>query len=217
MATRLKLKLNNLSVLEALLQELYDETSKNINEIQNEINRLSNSVQLNEEIMDSKVKYAKAMNDYSSNKNKALSTKLDIAKLMAEVFKFNGNISKIVETAALVGDRLDLYSGNDDQIVPILAMGGKGVISVLSNVLPARTVEICQRFFAGDVAGSARLQCELLPLINALFSEVNPIPVKAAMAAMGWCENYVRLPLTPMEEAHWKALEKLMREQGAIE
>ena len=95
MATRLKLKLNNLSVLEALLQELYDETSKNINEIQNEINRLSNSVQLNEEIMDSKVKYAKAMNDYSSNKNKALSTKLDIAKLMAEVFKFNGNISKM--------------------------------------------------------------------------------------------------------------------------
>lgn len=95
MGRPLKLKLNNLTVLEALLQELYDETSKNINEIQNEINRLSNSVQLNEEIMDAKVKYAKAMNDYSSNKNKALSTKLDIAKLMAEIFKFGGNIAKM--------------------------------------------------------------------------------------------------------------------------
>ena len=128
----------------------------------------------------------------------------------------NGNISKIVETAALVGDRLDLYSGNDDQIVPILAMGGSGVISVLSNVLPARTVELCDRFFAGDVAGSARLQCQLLPLINALFCEVNPIPVKAAMAAMGWCENWLRLPLTPMEDAHWQRLRALMEEQGAV-
>ena len=128
----------------------------------------------------------------------------------------NGNISKIVETAALVGDKLDLYSGNDDQIVPILAMGGKGVISVLSNVMPARTVEICRRFFDGDVAGSARLQCELLPLINALFSEVNPIPVKAAMAELGWCENYLRLPLTPMEEEHWAKLKGIMRDKGVL-
>lgn len=95
MGKPIKLRLNNLCILEMLLQELYDEVSKNINEIQNEINRLSSSVQLNEEIMDSKVKYAKAMNDYSSNKNKALSTKLDIAKLMAEIFKFNGNIKKM--------------------------------------------------------------------------------------------------------------------------
>ena len=94
-AKPLKIKLNNIANLEDLLQELYDETSKNINEIQTEINRLSNSVQLNEEIMDSKVKYAKAMNDYSSNKNKALSTKLDIARLMAEIIKFNGNIKKM--------------------------------------------------------------------------------------------------------------------------
>ena len=97
MGKPIKIKLKNLCVLEMLLQELYDEASKNINEIQNEINRLSNSVQLNEEIMDSKVKYAKAMNDYSSNKNKALATKLDIAKLMAEIFKFNGNIKKMNE------------------------------------------------------------------------------------------------------------------------
>lgn len=128
----------------------------------------------------------------------------------------SGNISKIVETAALVGDKLDIYSGNDDQIVPVLSMGGSGVISVLSNVMPAQTVEICDRWFAGDIAASAALQCRYLPLINALFSEVNPIPVKAAMAAMGWCENYVRLPLTTMEEAHAQKLYALMRENGLI-
>ena len=115
-----------------------------------------------------------------------------------------------------MGDRLDIYSGNDDQIVPILAMGGAGVISVLSNVMPRQTCEICRRFFEGDVTGSARLQCELLPLINALFSEVNPIPVKAAMAAMGFCEDYLRLPLTPMEDDHRTVLLNLMRGHGLI-
>ena len=135
---------------------------------------------------------------------------------IAAIKEANGNISKIVETAALVGDKLDIYSGNDDQIVPILSMGGQGVISVLSNVMPAKAVEICDRFFAGDVKDSAALQCELLPLINALFSEVNPIPVKAAMAAMGWCENYLRLPLTPMEDAHWQKLRELMAAQGLL-
>lgn len=128
----------------------------------------------------------------------------------------NGNISKIVETAALVGDKLDIYSGNDDQIVPVLSMGGAGVISVLSNVVPAQTVEICQRFWNGDIAGSAALQCELLPLVQALFCEVNPIPVKAAMAAMGWCKNYVRMPLSTMEEAHEAHLLELMRAQHAL-
>ena len=128
----------------------------------------------------------------------------------------NSNISKIVQTAQLVGDRLDIYSGNDDQITPILSMGGLGVISVLSNVAPKITMEICDKFFAGDVKGSAELQCKMLPLINALFSEVNPIPVKAAMSAMGFCENHVRLPLVPMEESHWKVLKALMQEQGLI-
>ena len=128
----------------------------------------------------------------------------------------NGNISKIVETAMLVGDKLDIYSGNDDQVVPILSMGGKGVISVLSNVMPAQTAQMCRRFFEGDVAGAAREQTRLLPLINALFSEVNPIPVKAAMAAMGWCENYLRLPLTPMEDAHWQKLKGIMEGHGLI-
>ena len=136
--------------------------------------------------------------------------------MIAGIKEANGNISKIVETFALVGDKLDIYSGNDDQVVPLLSMGGKGVISVLSNVMPKETVEMCNRFFAGDVLGSAALQMEYLPLINALFSETNPIPVKAAMAAMGWCENYVRLPLTPMEEAHEKVLFDLMRGHGLI-
>ena len=95
-------------------------------------------------------------------------------------------------------------------------MGGSGVISVLSNVMPAKTVEMCRRFWDGDVQGSAKLQCELLPLINALFSEVNPIPVKAAMAAMGFCENYVRLPLTQMEDRTRVALLDEMRRQGLI-
>ncbi len=135
---------------------------------------------------------------------------------IAAIKEANGNISKIVEAAALVGDQLDIYSGNDDQITPILAMGGQGVISVLSNVAPRQTVEICQRFFDGDVQGSAQLQCQLLPLIHALFSEVNPIPVKAAMAAMGFCQDYLRLPLTPMEEQHRSVLLDCMRQQGLL-
>ena len=126
----------------------------------------------------------------------------------------NGNISKIAETIALVGDKLDIYSGNDDQIIPILALGGKGVISVLSNPLPAKTVEICDKFFSGDVKGACKLQLELLPLINALFCEVNPIPAKAAMAHMGYTENILRSPLYPIEPEHDEILVKCMKEQG---
>jgi len=133
---------------------------------------------------------------------------------IAGIKEANGNISKIVETFALVGDKLDIYSGNDDQIVPFLSMGGKGCISVLSNVIPRETREICTRFFAGDVKGAAELQCKYLPLINSLFCEVNPIPVKAAMAAMGFCENYVRLPLTTMEQAHYDVMIGHMRALG---
>lgn len=128
----------------------------------------------------------------------------------------SGNISQIADIAALVGDKMDIYSGNDDQIVPVLSLGGKGVISVLSNVMPKKTVEICDRFFNKDIEGSAKLQLELLPMIHALFSEVNPIPVKAAMAAMGFCDDYLRMPLTPMEDANKAVLLKLMKEQGLI-
>ncbi len=126
----------------------------------------------------------------------------------------SGNISQIAQIAALCKGKLDLYSGNDDQIVPILSLGGKGVISVLSNPLPTETVAICDLFRAGKVEEAADLQLKLLPLIDALFMEVNPIPVKAAMAAMGFGENYLRLPLTPMEEAHEKVLFAAMKAAG---
>jgi 4-hydroxy-tetrahydrodipicolinate synthase len=126
----------------------------------------------------------------------------------------SGNISNIAEIAALCGDKINIYSGNDDQIVPIMSLGGKGCISVLSNVAPAESVAICDRFFEGKVKESCELQLKYLPLINALFSEVNPIPVKAAMAAMGFCEDYLRLPLTSMEEAHKKVLLDEMRNLG---
>ena len=145
-------------------------------------------------------------------------TYVELAKhpRIAAIKEANGDISKIAKTAALLGGALDIYSGNDDQIVPIMSLGGIGVISVLSNVAPRKTVEICDRWFNGDVKGAAALQLELLELINALFCEVNPIPVKAGMAAMGWCENYLRLPLTPMSAEKWPRLEAAMKEQGLI-
>lgn len=128
----------------------------------------------------------------------------------------SGNISQVAETIALVGDKMDVYSGNDDQIVPILSLGGKGVISVLSNCMPKETVQICRKFFEGDIKGSAKLQLDLLPFINALFSEVNPIPVKAAMEAMGFCDGTIRLPLTPMEEGNKEKMLGLMKELGLL-
>ncbi len=144
------------------------------------------------------------------------------AKVLAEhpnivgIKEASGNISQIAELAAAVGDKMDIYSGNDDQIVPILSLGGKGVISVLSNPMPRATHEICRKFFDGDLAGARALQLHLLPFINALFSEVNPIPVKAAMAAMGYGENYLRLPLTPMDEAKEQVMLDIMRAEGLI-
>lgn len=128
----------------------------------------------------------------------------------------NGNISSVVETMALVGEKMDMYSGNDDQIVPILSMGGIGCISVLSNIMPSQTCEITRRFFAGDVAGAAQLQMKYFALIQALFCEVNPIPVKAAMADMGFCENVLRLPMTPMDAQKHAQLQTLMRQEGLI-
>ena len=128
----------------------------------------------------------------------------------------NSDISKISTPASLIGDKMDLYSGNDDQILPILSLGGKGVISVLSNLMPAETSKMCHLYFDGDTAGATALQLKYLPLIHALFSEVNPIPAKAAMSAMGWCENFLRMPLTPMEDAHKEKLFALMRAEGLI-
>lgn len=126
----------------------------------------------------------------------------------------SGNISQVAEIAALCGDEMNIYSGNDDQIVPIMSLGGKGCISVLSNLLPTESVSICEKFAGGDVKGAAELQLKYLPLINALFSEVNPIPVKAAMAAMGFCEDYLRMPLTSMEEQTRAVLFEEMHKVG---
>ena len=128
-----------------------------------------------------------------------------------------GSISQIAKVAALCGDNIDIYSGNDDQIVPILSLGGKGVISVLSNIAPADTVLMCEKFFAGDVKGAAAMQLDYLELVDALFCEVNPIPAKAAVSAMGFGENSLRLPLTPMEPAHEATLLALMRRHGIIQ
>ena len=128
----------------------------------------------------------------------------------------SGNISQIAELAALAGDKIDIYSGNDDQIVPVLSLGGIGVISVLSNLMPRETSDICKKYLAGDTAGALKLQLDLLPLVNNLFTEVNPIPVKAAMAAMGYGENTLRLPLTPMDEAKEAVLLGIMKGHGLI-
>ena len=128
----------------------------------------------------------------------------------------SGNLSKVAETAHLVGDKLDIYSGNDDQIIPILSLGGAGVISVLSNPMPKETSRMCHDFFEGNIEAARKTQLDLIPLINTLFCEVNPIPAKAAMAAMGFCEDYLRLPLTPMEEGNKAKLLKLMAEQNLI-
>lgn len=128
----------------------------------------------------------------------------------------NGRISKIAETFRVVGDRLDVYSGNDDQTLPILAYGGKGVISVAANVVPDRMVQLCDRFFSGDLKGAVQEQLSLLPLIQALFSQTNPVPAKAALARMGKIEERLRLPLTPMDEPQRSKLFAKMEEMGLI-
>ena len=135
---------------------------------------------------------------------------------IAAIKEASSDISKIATTAALTAGKLDLYSGNDDQTLPILSLGGKGVISVLSNLLPAETSRMCHLYLEGDTAGATALQLRYLPLIHALFSEVNPIPAKAAMSAMGFCEDFLRMPLTPMEDAHREKLYALMREEGLL-
>ena len=135
---------------------------------------------------------------------------------IAGIKEASGNISQIAEIAALCKDDLDIYSGNDDQIVPVLSLGGKGVISVVSNLMPAETDKICKDFFSGNTDSAREAQLRYLPLINALFSEVNPIPVKAAMAAMGFGDNELRLPLTKIEPDHEQKLYELMRAHGLI-
>jgi len=127
-----------------------------------------------------------------------------------------GNISAVAETIHLCGDMLDIYSGNDDQVVPIMSLGGIGAISVLSNLLPGETAKMARLYMEGKVKESAAMQLHYIPLINALFSEVNPIPVKAAMAKMGYCGDYIRSPLTNMESANAEKLFALMKDEGLI-
>lgn len=122
----------------------------------------------------------------------------------------SGNISQIAKVAQLCGDSIDIYSGNDDQIVPILSLGGKGVISVLSNVAPKETHDIVAKFLDGDMAGSLELQLRAIPLVEKLFCEVNPIPVKAALNMLGWEVGPLRMPLSEMEEEHQKELKAAM-------
>ena len=128
----------------------------------------------------------------------------------------SGNLSQIVKLMSLADGKVDLYSGNDDQITPLLALGGKGVISVLSNVAPRQTHEICTKFFAGDVAGSCAEQLRAIPLCNALFCEVNPIPVKKALNLQGRGDGILRMPLCEMEEENAVKLEKAMKDYGIL-
>lgn len=128
----------------------------------------------------------------------------------------SGNISQIAKIMNLTDGNIDLYSGNDDQIVPIMSLGGIGVISVLANVAPKETHDICAKYFAGDVKGSAQLQLKAIPLIDALFSEVNPIPVKKAMQLMGYEVGPLRMPLTELTEGNTEKLAKAMKDFGIL-
>ena len=134
--------------------------------------------------------------------------------MIAGLKEASGNMAQVVEIFQRCGDKLDIYSGEDGLVVPIMSMGGSGCISVLSNVVPKMAVEMTDKCFAGDFAAAAQLQCRTLPLINALFSEVNPIPAKAATAAMGFGSGIIRLPLTPMEEATKANLFEQMKKLG---
>ena len=128
----------------------------------------------------------------------------------------SGNISQIVKLMTLTDGNIELYSGNDDQVVPLMSMGGIGVISVVANIAPQAVHDMCDRFLKGDVAGAARLQKDTLALCENLFSEVNPIPVKKACNLMGMNVGPLRMPLTEMEEANAKKLEDAMRAFGLL-
>ena len=128
----------------------------------------------------------------------------------------SGNIAQVAKIMQLTDGKVDLYSGNDDQIVPLLSLGGKGVISVLANVAPKVTHDICMKYFEGDVKGSCDLQLKIFPLVEALFSEVNPIPVKMAANLMGMEVGGLRMPLTELTEGNTRRLEQAMKEFGIL-
>ena len=148
--------------------------------------------------------------------NIAPETAAELAKIdnIVAIKEASGNISQIAKIMQLTDGKLDLYSGNDDQIVPLLSLGGKVVISVLANIAPEYTHDICRKFFDGDLKGSLKMQLDALPLIDKLFCEVNPIPVKTAMNLLGKEVGGLRMPLSPMEEAHKQALAEEMKKFG---
>lgn len=143
-------------------------------------------------------------------------TAAELAKVenIVGIKEASGNISQIAKIMNLTDGKLDLYSGNDDQIVPLLSLGGKGVISVLANIAPEYTHDMCAKFFEGDIKGSCQMQLDAIPLIDKLFCEVNPIPIKTAMNLMGKEVGELKMPLTPMEEDHKKALAEEMKKFG---
>ncbi|MBQ8945294.1 MAG: 4-hydroxy-tetrahydrodipicolinate synthase [Lachnospiraceae bacterium] len=128
----------------------------------------------------------------------------------------SGNISQVARLMSLADGCVDLYSGNDDQIIPLMSLGGIGVISVLSNVAPRQTHDICQKFFDGDIAGAAKAQLDAIELIDALFCEVNPIPVKTALNLMGKEAGPLRMPLSPMEDKNKEKLAAAMKNYGIL-
>ena len=136
--------------------------------------------------------------------------------MICGVKEASGNMAQVMDLFATCGDRLDIYSGEDGLIQPIMAMGGMGCVSVVSNVMPKETVRLAELMFAGKFQEAAQLQLKLLPLIHSLFSEVNPIPVKAALSEMGFGENYVRLPLIPMTDKNKEIMFSRMRELGVL-
>ena len=150
--------------------------------------------------------------------NIPLSVYKELAKheRIVAVKEASGNISTVAAIAAECGRDLDIYSGNDDQIVPILSLGGKGVISVLSNVMPRETHDIVANYLSGNTARAAEMQLDLLDLIDALFCEVNPVPAKTAMAMMGFCTEEFRLPLCEMEDTNRARLTAAMKKHGLL-
>jgi 4-hydroxy-tetrahydrodipicolinate synthase len=146
-------------------------------------------------------------------------TAVELAKNVENIVAIkeaSGNISQVVKLAQLADGCIDIYSGNDDQVVPLLSLGGKGVISVTANIIPQDVHDMVYKYLEGDVKGSLELQLKSINLCNALFSEVNPIPVKKAVSLMGLCGGGLRMPLTEMEPANAEKLSKAMKEYGLI-
>ena len=146
-------------------------------------------------------------------------TALELSRnpLINGIKEASGNISQVAKIAQLCGDELNIYSGNDDQVVPLLSLGGKGVISVVSNVKPELVHNCCKAWFEGDTKTACKLQLEILPLADALFCEVNPIPVKYAMNVLGWEAGSCRLPLVEPSDAHKEKIEQALEAEGPIQ